>query len=199
MMLAALLYGCAAAPSRPTPSAETERLWQTRQARLAALQSWTLSARIAVSNAAESWSSHVRWEQRDDHYEIDFSTFLGQRVAQLRGGSNEVVLVLPDRDPVAAPSASALLADVLGWHMPVESLRYWVIGLPVPGHVLESSLDASGRLAELEQDGWHVSYSAYVSDYLGADILAGHALPRRVVVSNPRLRIRVVVDEWRLG
>jgi outer membrane lipoprotein LolB len=87
------------------------------------------------------------------------------------------------------------LAEVLGWHLPVEYLRYWVIGIPAPGRAVIKSVDARGRLVELEQDGWRVTYP----EYLGADNVAGEALPRRLVVSDPRLRIRVVVDEWQFG
>lgn len=185
------LSACAGLPPAPPPGVDSAQLWEARRAELDTLRHWSLVGRIAVNGDGESWNSHVRWIQRGDDYEIDFSTFLGQRVAQVTGRSGDVTLSLPGRDPVTAASAAQLLTQVFGWQMPVESLRYWVLGLPVPGEARDWSIDAMGRLQELQQDGWHVSYAEYDR--------GGPGLPRRFVVTHPQWRIRVVVDEWRTG
>jgi len=185
------LTACAGLPPAPLPGVDTEQLWEARRAQLDTLRRWSLVGRVAVKGDGESWSSHVRWVQRDDDYEIDFSTFLGQRVAQVTGRAGDVTLSLPGRDPVTAASAAQLLTKVFGWRMPVESLRYWVVGLPVPGETRERSIDGMGRLQELRQDGWHVSYAEYGE--------GGPGLPRRFVVTDSQWRIRVVVDEWNTG
>jgi outer membrane lipoprotein LolB len=185
------LNACAGLPPAPPTGVDAEQLWEARRAQLDTLRRWSLVGRIAVNGGNESWSSHVRWVQRDDDYEIDFSTFLGQRVAQVTGRAGDVTLTLPGRDSVSAASAAQLLTKVFGWQMPVESLRYWVLGLPVPGEAREWSIDGLGRLQELQQDGWHVSYTEYGK--------GGQGLPRRFVVTHPQWRIRVVVDEWHTG
>ena len=190
-ILALGLTACVGLPPVPPPGVDTEQLWEARRAQLDTLRRWSLVGRVAVNGDGESWSSHVRWVQHDDDYEIDFSTFLGQRVAQVTGRAGDVTLSLPGREPVTAASAAQLLTKVFGWQMPVESLRYWVVGLPVPGEARERSIDGMGRLQELRQDGWHVSYAEYGE--------GGQGLPRRFVVTDSQWQIRVVVDEWNTG
>ena len=51
-----------------------------------------------------------------------------------------------------------------GFDPPLDSLRYWVLGVPEPGHPAQESLDALQRLASLEQDGWQIQYyGSYMS------------------------------------
>ena len=66
-----------------------------------------------------------------------------------------------DGSSQGAASPELLLRRALGWSVPVQSLRHWVLGLP--GRAAAYRLDGYGRLQSLELGGWLVSYDDYVS------------------------------------
>jgi outer membrane lipoprotein LolB len=78
--------------------------------------------------------------------------------------------------------------------LPLESLRYWVRGVPDPASAADERLDASAaRLAGLAQGGWTVDYAAYVEDP------AAGALPRRLSAVREGTRLRLVIEAWAPG
>ena len=52
-----------------------------------------------------------------------------------------------------------------------------------------STLDASSRLAQLEQDGWRVEYLRYAEH-------DGYWLPERLKLHGPDIDITLVVKDW---
>ena len=101
-------------------------------------------------------------------------------------------MTLADQAPQTAPSVEALMQEQLGWYVPVAGLRYWLTGRPGPGFIDHREVDLSGRLLRLEQDGWQVAFQRYMS------IDEMIELPRKLELSNPRLRVRLVIDQWQL-
>jgi outer membrane lipoprotein LolB len=51
------------------------------------------------------------------------------------------------------------------------------------------SLDAQGRIRDLRQDGWDVSYERYVSE-------GSYELPGKMTLENRQLRVRLVISDW---
>lgn len=193
---ALLLCSCAAVPPREPPAAEPGVLWQERAERLRALNDWSFNGRAALSGPdTGSRTVRVNWTMSGDEYHLAFMSILGQRVAELRGDAGGAELRLPNEEPRTAPRAEALLAEVLGWTAPVEALRYWVLGLPAPAPLFgrePGELDPWGRLLALEQEGWRVEFGQYTE-------AGGLELPKRLALHHPRLRIRLVIDEWNPG
>ena len=73
--------------------------------------------------------------------------------------------------------------------MPVTHLLWWVRGLPAPDSRSRLALDASSRLAQLEQDGWRVEYLRYAEH-------DGYWLPERLKLHGPDIDITLVVKDW---
>ncbi len=79
---------------------------------------------------------------------------------------------------------------MLGWDLPLEGLPYWVRGLAWPGAATkDQSFDDQGRLKQLSQAGWEVSYL----DWAPAGV-AG--LPSKLDLQGQRLRMRLLVEKW---
>lgn len=191
-LLALIVGGCSFAPQREAPEGDPQALWQARAATLQALDSWTFSGRAALSgDEVPSRTVRLRWLQHGEAFDIAFQSPIGQRLAELTGDAGGVTLRLPGEAPVAAAGSEALLEAELGWSAPVESLRYWVLGLPDPAAREAPELDPWGRIVRLRQGGWLVEYDRYFD-------LDGLELPRRLTVTHPGLRIRLVVDRWEL-
>ncbi len=186
------LFGLSGCASAPRVSLMPQFDWSERQQQLAQLQRWSFSGRLAVKDANnESWSASLRWQQDGDSYDIQLSGAFGQGAARLFGHDGYAVIEMAEHSALTADSAEALMQQQLGWHMPVQGLKFWLLGMPGPNSVGQHAFNEVGRLESLQQSGWQVRYR----DYLDVD---GLELPRKLELENPRLRARLVIDSWQL-
>jgi len=81
------------------------------------------------------------------------------------------------------------VAARLGFEPPLESLRYWVLGVPDPAKPADEVLDDQQRLATLRQDGWVIEYTGYSA-------VDGQWLPSRMTLRRDDVRVRLLVDRW---
>lgn len=89
--------------------------------------------------------------------------------------------------------ARQLLAGELGFVPPFESFRYWVLGLPAPGSPAVQDFDADGRLQQLEQQGWLITYRKLAT----VGTAGGTAsLPSLLNATRDDLGLRLVIDRW---
>ena len=190
LVLAGLLAACAATAPRG-PSGASEPIWRARHGALAALQDWSFEGRIGVTIGEQGWHAALNWQQRRDGYDIRILNPLGQNIGWLQGGVAGVTLRTPDRKESRAADAEALMYAQFGWWVPVAGLRYWLRGLPDPEQPAETVLDPSGRLTQLRQDGWEITFSRYAQ----VDALE---LPDLLTLSNEKIRVKLVIDGWRL-
>ncbi len=193
--LTCVLGACSSLPvPTPLPGDTAEALWQQRQPQLADIRHWAVSGRLAIITQQTGWHTRVRWTQHDDDYLIQLDTPLGQGAAELHGSAAAVMLRTAEGE-FSADSAEALLAQRLGWRLPVSGLRYWVRGLPDPGAAVERlTLDDAGRLTRLQQSGWDIEFRHYTATPL--------ALPDRIFLvssgasPDAGLDIRLVIEQW---
>lgn len=192
IIAALLLAGCAAAPERPLPEVPPEEALELRVQRLEAIRNWTCIGRVGATNGSDSLSASMRWVQNRDGYRIRLSGPLGQGLVDVNGSAAGVALRTSDRETFFASSPEALLDEQFGWRLPVSGLRYWILGLPVPGAEVSSrELDVYGRFRRLEQSGWRIDYLDYVQ-------VGGVDLPSRLELRHPHLSARIAVRRWQL-
>ncbi|MGE3773587.1 MAG: lipoprotein insertase outer membrane protein LolB [Gammaproteobacteria bacterium] len=187
------LSGCANAPWRaaPTPSAEDAR-WAAHRDAVAALESFTVTGRVAIQRGSEGGGAKLRWRQHGAESDLRIMAPLAQGSFRLQGDAGQVVLNAPDGKQYRAASFEGLMAAHLGWSFPVDGARYWVRGIPDPRQpVTQLSLDAEGRLSDLAQAGWRISVLEYGSS-------ASEALPKRLFLNAGDLKIRLAIDGWEL-
>jgi outer membrane lipoprotein LolB len=91
----------------------------------------------------------------------------------------------------APPSADALaqLQDRLGFELPIDDLRYWLLGVPAPNGTFDLTRNDQDRAQHLLQDGWAIDYDRYMA-------AAGDVLPAHIVLMRDSVRVRIVVDHW---
>ena len=85
------------------------------------------------------------------------------------------------------------LQRTLNVSLPLESLRFWLLGIPQPGSAASVQLDDRGNLGELDQAGWRIAYDRYEF----RDAVAG-LMPGRIVMEKEGVRVRLIVSRWRL-
>lgn len=187
-MLLGLLVGCTASPLVPDAALAAE--WEARRAKLAALQDWHLKGRIAFQLDREAWSATLHWQQHQREYVLRLIAPLGRGTFELSGSDAGVSLRTADNRFLQADDPEALLRENLGWDLPVSGLFYWIRGLPEPDSRADTLLlDDKGRINDLRQNGWQVSYQRY-------DAASGYDLPGKMTLQNERLKVRLVISDW---
>jgi len=187
-LVALVLAGCAAQPLPPAD--DPEQAWADHQGQLQALEQWRIRGRMALSTPDDSWQADLLWSQQQRDFRIQLIAPLGQGSLVLQGSAAGAELrSSAEPEPVRAPDAEALLYRATGWRMPVESLRYWVRGLPAPGGAPQVQLDPQGRLQSLRQFGWQVEFRRYRQ-------VGAWALPDKMFLRRNDLRLRLLIRDW---
>jgi len=179
---AALLSACATLRDHAVMPRALSSNWDDRRGELQALTRFDLQGRLAVASGEQGFSAALRWSQRSDRarLEVDGPLGVGGWRVDLEGGR------LPDE------AARAELEQRLGFALPLESLRYWMLGVPDPARAAEEQRAAdSPTLAALTQDGWTVLYTRY------ARVADGdYELPQRIEVTRESVRLRLLIERW---
>jgi outer membrane lipoprotein LolB len=177
----AVLAACVTARRAPAPASG----WDQRVTDLQKLGTWRLDGRAAVAVGTQGWQATLNWQQRSDFTEVHLSGPFG------------VGALLLTRTPAglslngAAPSTDvvAQLQDRLGFELPMDHLRFWLLGVPDPSAAFELKRNDQDRASQVIQDAWTVDYDRYMP-------VAGDLLPAHVVLSREGVRVRIAVDHW---
>ena len=189
---AALLCGCETIPTLAelAPS-EREAAWRTHARVLSRFQSWTLLGNLVVRSHGKAGRVIMRWRQAPGSYLVRFSARLGTGLFEIEGSVAGVEARFADGRRTRAVSPEAFLERELGWSVPLEGLRHWIVGAVAPGGApARIELNGQGRLARLEQAGWTVVYERYG----GLDDLA---LPERIRFSNGSVTVTANIRQWK--
>ena len=169
-----------------------QNAWKTHRAQLEPLDRWILQGKIGIRSPQESGSGTLFWLQRRAYYDIRLSGPLGRGATRIQGDRNSTTLEVAGRPTVSASSAEDLVAEKIGWHLPVDQLLWWVRGLPAPDSASRLQLDSQSRLGRLSQSGWTVEYSRYQQ-------VDGLELPQRLQISGHDLLLTLVITDWKPG
>jgi outer membrane lipoprotein LolB len=179
--------GCQTAPVAPAPAVA----WSMRKPELQALSRFGLDGRVAVAVGSQGFNAGLRWTQSGELTHLALTGPLGAGGVQVTAQGENLSVITSRGKQLDNADARAELEDKLGFEPPLASLRYWVLGVPDPGAPASVQLDSLQRLTRLDQDGWQIDYSSYMS--VGADWL-----PRLMTLHRGGVRVRMVVDGWRL-
>lgn len=185
-----LLSGCAFHPATPAPERPCGD-WPRQQSRLETLTQWTLAGKVAVRTPQEQRSANYDWRQQQDQYRMMISGPFGVGRNTLQGHPGAVELSNSDGTFQAA-TPEALMAQRMGWSLPISSLHDWIRGLPSPQSSHSMTHDACGFPDTLQQDGWTIQYTRW-------DYADGYWLPGRLKMSYEDLSATLVVNEWHPG
>lgn len=144
------------------------------------------TARFAARYGDEAASGQLAWRHDAARDEVLISSPFGQGLARVTRRDALVTLVTADDRRYSATDAETLTEQVLGFRLPLRGLADWVRARPAHGAPAQSTYDAAGRLATLEQHGWMIEYQEY-----------GAGRPARLRLRYPGLELRLAIAEWR--
>ena len=194
VLACALLAGCASLIPAPVPPVYAAQSWPERRAALQRRADFALRGRVAVAAGDTGFSAALRWAQSGHRADLELDGPLGMGGLRILAAGDEFSLTTSQGERFDGAAARAGLEQRLGFTLPIESLRYWVLGVPDPAGPAEERIAADGpRLEGLEQGGWRVDYRAYATRGTRS---GGAGLPRRVDVSRSDARVRLLIEAW---
>jgi len=183
--LFALLLAACATTRQTTTAPATTAGWDQRMSDLQRLASWQLGGRAAVAFGTQGWQASLDWRQNGDAAEVHLSGPLGIGAMVLKRTPEGLSMN-------GAPPSDAVLGqlqDRLGFELPLDHLRFWLLGVPDPASAFDVKRNEQDRAAQLTQDQWTIDYDRYMP-------VDGDLLPAHLVLSREGVRVRIVVDHW---
>jgi outer membrane lipoprotein LolB len=183
----AALAGCATLrhPQPPLPTAGGAVPWDARVTQLEHVGSWRLDGRAAAALGQQGWQASLNWQQDGSSSDVHLAGPLGVGAADIK--VTPAGLSLNGAPP--SPAVMAQLQSKLGFDLPLDNLRYWLLGIPDPGTPFDLTRNPQDRALRLLQAGWTIDYD----DYMPSN---GDLLPKRLVLSRSDARVRIAVDRW---
>lgn len=163
---------------------------------LRTLPVWSLEGRIAMRTADDAWSANLEWWHEADEELMAFSGPFAQRAATIRFQRGFIAFEAADGTHAESADPDALLLERLGFAVPLDALRYWVLALPAPSQDFVShpavSGDPAAALVSFDQAGWSLRYESFMQE-------GRWVVPRKMVIQGRGVVLKLIVDRWRLG
>jgi outer membrane lipoprotein LolB len=186
LVLLQLLGACATQRSVDLPPLPD---WQTRTEILGATTRWEFHGRIGVSSGDEGFNGKIWWWRRDDDFRATISGPFGAGTVRIAGYGSRFTVTDRDGAVVQIEDAETDLQAMYGWTIPVDSLRFWALGIPDPHSPAATEFGSNGLLTSLEQRNWRV----VISQYRDA---GGQPMPRRLTAVSEAAKVVLVIDNW---
>jgi outer membrane lipoprotein LolB len=188
MCALALLPGCRTAPPRVIVGPGADAPWPEQRAALERLERYALNGRVAVAANGEGFSATLRYAQqlRGGNFSLEGPLGIGGMRVEFTDRDVEIATSRGER--LGGPEARAELERRLGFELPLNELRWWLLGIPAPGEAAVDA-DGEGRIREFTQHGWRVSIDSRVAGL-------GFALPRRLTAERDGARLKLLVERW---
>ncbi|WP_169713975.1 lipoprotein insertase outer membrane protein LolB [Oceanicoccus sagamiensis] len=153
------------------------------------IKHWAVRGKVGLRTTNEAHSAYLNWSQCGDAFDIRISGPLGQGAAHLVGNTEQVYLTTSDNQHFSASSANALLAQQLGWTLPVEQLRYWIKALPDPSQDYQAN--PPQQTLGFQQQSWQLSYPRLTQQ-------GDYQLPSKIIAEQTPLKVTLVIKQWQL-
>lgn len=182
-----LIAGCASKRGVDLPDISD---WDSRRSVLGQLDEFEFSGRIGVTAGDDGFNGRLRWFQDEEAFRATVGGPLGIGTVRIEGDGPSVELTDNDGEKTRLVDVETDLYYRYGWTIPVESLRFWALGIPDPRVPAATEFGEEGELVSLEQRGWRVTIGRY------REAGGGQQMPSRLTATNESTKVRLVIDRW---
>lgn len=150
--------------------------------------SFALNGRISIKHLETRQSAGLHWTHQAQSDEILLLNPLGQTAARVYRDDGNATLDEGGKH-YQDVDAESLMEQVLGWHLPLNGLHHWVLGMADTDSPAQIERAENGQISMLRQDGWEVRFLRYADS-------KPDSLPTRLQLSHEDLQVLLLVDEW---
>lgn len=194
LTLIGLMMGCAHNQSKTTLTPDQIRdLWYKNQEKLSALNQWDIKGRAAISTATDGGSVSVFWNQGIDAYKLRIVAPFGRGNLLVEGNQQGAKLTDSKGEVLKAPTAEGLIWMRTGWGIPVELLKFWVVGEVKNKNNPTIDINTEGLTDYFESNGWGVKYLQYTEVERNGKLLK---LPKKIELKSEHLKIKLKISRW---
>ena len=161
--------------------------WPERRTWLQQHDQFSVVGRVAVAAGSQGFSGSLRFSQQGARSELSIDGPLGVGGMRMNWDGEHVDVLTSRGERLDGPVALAEIERRLGFVLPLEYLRYWLLGVPAPETAAEETLGEDARLTAMLQNDWTLVYTSYA---------ASPPLPQKFTAQRAGARVRVVVDRW---
>ena len=161
----------------------TDRFSIEKMLPLSELKQWSFEGRLSVVGQPVIF---VSWHHAVDHEQLKLSGPLGQGATTIDLTPNKIMIDKGTGEVLISDQVEAFLFEKTGVPIPVQSLRYWVMGLPLPSQAYQMTDNG------FVQTGWLVEYKQLQA--VGAAYM-----PAKIFASNAQNKIKLIIDQWDVG
>jgi|GEM_PF-515721 outer membrane lipoprotein LolB len=139
-----MLGGCALQPSVPVSAP------------------YAVSGKAVVRTPQGNQRLHFRFQEQQGQYDVVVWGALGVGKTRLLGTQERLQVTQGNQPPVVGPAAE-LMAQYLGWAVPLSAFSDWLQGRPATTWPVQDppQRDDQGRLIGFKQQGWSVVFTEY--------------------------------------
>lgn len=154
----------------------------------AGLKSWTLAGRIGVKTAEEGWSANLIWEHEVKQDRLRISGPFSQGMVSIVIQDDLIHINEGNGVEMTSREPDLALKERLGFAVPLQSLRYWVMGVPDP-HAAHRDDPEQGVQRRFSQLGWSLAYEKFSR-------VGPLLLPQKATIQGHDVRLKLIADEW---
>jgi outer membrane lipoprotein LolB len=185
----ALLGGCRTVPPGAVRGPGAEAPWPEQRAALDQLDRYGLQGRVAVAANGQGFSASLRYSQKRPHTaNLSLDGPLGIGGLRVDVDGEEVAIATSRGEQLDGREARAELERRLGFQLPLQELRWWLLGIPAPGEAAINAAD-NGEIRDFTQNGWRVSINSRAAGL-------GFSLPQRLTAEREGARLKLLVERW---
>ena len=183
-----LVAGCRTLPPKTVVGPGADAPWNDQRAGLETLERYGLNGRVAVAANGQGFSASLRYAQRAGSSEMSLDGPLGIGGLRLELEGDQLEIATSRGDTLDGVEARAELERRLGFELPLNELRWWLLGIPAPGEATVNAAD-TGEISDFTQRGWRVSINSRAPGL-------GFSLPQRLTAEREGARMKLLVENW---
>jgi outer membrane lipoprotein LolB len=176
-----LLSACASVSTVPSGAYS-----QAARAHLYGMQEWHLDGRVAITSPKDSWSANIEWSHLPNSEKIKLYGPLGQGAVVIELTGDVVKIDRGGGNVQTSSQPEQFINQQLGLFVPLQSLRFWAVGLPEAGQKFQETDDG------FVQNGWLIAYKEMQKT--GAE-----TMPHKMAVTDGHAKLKLIVDQWDLN
>lgn len=185
-LFASLLSACSTSPKFSSAQHNQQRTMQEQV---------QLTGRISIQyqqrEQTETISTSFDWQQTPQALTITLSSPLGQTIATVQQNAQGAVLTQAKQEPRIAPDIEQLLAENLGWTIPVAGLKGWLQGFDIQKNGTFVAVPVQDYF-QVQSQGWQLQFISWQED-------AGAIRPKRIDLQRyteelGEVKIKIIIE-----